>query len=173
MRLRSGQFPNAFSSRTGAVMARKRRRSENDYLDPKHKAMSQLDATVSYLGIECAFGDDKSIHVAYIHRFEKNKSGNHSIGDEIKLNLPCFSWIVLSNNVMREHFIADRTAMQLRFYDAVVIPTRSIMHTLRTADLVESESAMPTIICTNVCEQYPVDTPLQHISFDRFKKSAK
>eukprot|EP00804_Cyclotella_cryptica_P008901 CCRYP_013104-RA/>CCRYP_013104-RA protein AED:0.33 eAED:0.33 QI:0/0/0/1/0/0/2/0/946 len=149
MRLRSGRYSNAYSSKTNAAMVRKRRRSGNDYFDHKHTTMSELDVTVSHLGIECVFGDDKSIHVAYIHRFERNKSAHHISGDDIIFNLPCFSWIILSNDVMREQGIADGTSRQLRFYDAVVIPTRSISRGLPISELVESESKMPTIVCAN------------------------
>lgn len=157
MRLRSGLYSNN-------SMMRKRRRSSNDFLDPKHSAKTELDVTVS--DISSAFGDSKSMLVGYIHRYESANSGT-SI-DGMKLNLPCFAWILLSNDVVREQGITKGATKQLRFYDAVVIPKRFP----RDSKSVPMELAMPTIACSNVCEQYSAETALLEISFDHFIRYA-
>ena len=162
MRLRSGQLSVAGS------MARKRRRS-GEYLDPKNSSSTELDVTVSSVNFgEGAFGEGKSLWVGCIHRFE-DKAGSMS---SITLELPCFAWMILSNDVMREQGLVNGTAKQLRFYDAVVIPPRMAMNGIPASELAHGAAAMPTIACTSVCEEYTGDIALPKVSFDRFFTTA-
>lgn len=170
MRLRSGQYSTSFSSAGssgGSLTARKRRRSGNDYLDPKNVALTELDVTVlggNIPGCEgmCSFGEGKTIMLSYIHRYEITKEGISMVGSDA-IKRPCYSWIVLPNDVLREQGIAG-DKKQLRLYDAVVIPPRV------TGTMTECmKQAMPTIVCTHVCEQYSKElTALPDVSFEQF-----
>ena len=214
MRLRSGQYSSSSSSSAAAAAAgftaRKRRRSGGDHLDPKNAASSILDVTVSS-SITSSFeksnsrinasllGEGKSVLPAYIHCYKAMKqqlsSGHSSEHCEKEMgmltNFPCYAWIVMSHDVMREQNIimegengtTTTTTKQLRLYDAVVIPQRVVntkneqRSVLDEHDMNQNHDAsissiqMPTIICTHICHEYPAEEklpPLQDVSFDQF-----
>jgi hypothetical protein len=164
---------------SNAPMASKRRRSGSSgfsNLGPKQVAASELDVTVMAAAVpnqnvnESPFGSGK-ISLAYIRRYTGT----------VNIKLPCYSWIVLSQNVMHEQSIGEGGgggSTQLRFYDAVIIPPRvasidSAGRPVPFIGLEEHELPLPIIICANVCEQYTNAMPmpaLHDVSFDVFCK---
>lgn len=173
MRLRASST-GGFSS---APMARKRRRSSGggavSNLDPRQVATSVLDVTIVGSAVSNQVVNDSSpfgigkIRLAYIHRYT----------GAVDVKLPCYSWIVLSQNVMQEQSIGEGGggSTQLRFYNAIVIPPVSIAsidakgQPFPLNGLEEYELPLPTIICANICEQYTIAMPaLPNISFDMF-----
>ena len=157
MRLRSGQLLSSSS-----VLARKRRRS-SEFFDAKNSIKTELDVTVS--NITRVFGESRTMVVGYIHRFECVNGGT-----DYKWDVPCFAWLILSNDVMREQGMSDGTVTKLKLYDAMVISKRIPDATLETLT-VPIELAMPTVVCGGVCEQYTSEVNLPEVSFDKFAKS--
>mmetsp|Transcript_41796 Transcript_41796/g.87729 ORF Transcript_41796/g.87729 Transcript_41796/m.87729 type:complete len:592 (+) Transcript_41796:26-1801(+) len=185
MRLRrSGQHstPGAISGGS-AFMSRKRRRSGSDSLDPTKAASSTLDVTVSGTPVSddgsghAVLGDDRTVLLAYIHRHTLTKQQppfSSRIHNGNGLSFPCFAWIIMSRDAVRERGISDGGITQIRFYDAVVIPprvadTKSEQCVVASEESKRVESHMPTIICTQIFQEYPAEQPpLQEVSFDRF-----
>lgn len=158
MRLRKDRFSSSLP---------KRRRSSNEFSDPKHSAKTELDVTVS--NISCAFGDGRSVMIGYIHRFESINGGDAS---NTKMVLPCFAWIILSNDILREQGVIDETTKQLRFYDAVIIPKR-VSGNLDASEAVRTDMTLPTIVCGNVCVQYSAEVTLPTVSFEKLQQLVK
>lgn len=184
MRLHSGQVAIARGGGGGSngnsfLASRKRRRSGGgEYLDPT----SMLDVTVS--GASLSFDTTISncgILLAYIH--VRTEIKGPSLSDQIvkRLNLPCYARLIMSQDVIRERSIVNNCInTQLCLFDAIIIPARLMM----TEDMEERGGAssddddcnqnsmmknMPTIICANICQDYPADKPpLQEVSFDQF-----
>ena len=199
MRLRSGSATGISSSATTTgFTARKRRRSGGDHLDPKNAASSILDVTVSS-NISTSYserssnasllGEGKSVLPAYIHCYTAMKQPSSDQQSEqckgmLTNNFPCYAWIVMSHDVMREQNVimeegdTGTTTKQLRLYDAVVIPPRVVnTNEQRRSELDDQVNQnhnlscihMPTIICTHICHEYPTEQPpLQDVSFDQF-----
>lgn len=178
MRLRSGQYSNSGSS--SAFMSRKRRRSGNDYLDLKNNASSTVDATVSGSSLSetnaSIMGEGRNALVAYIHRYTMTKQPLSGHNEQINgMATPCFAWIIMSQDEIREQGISDGGTKQLRFYDAVVIPPRVVSTNPSTVASNEvnqhdiNSQNMPTIVCTHVCQEYPAEQPLlEEVSFEQF-----
>eukprot|EP00956_Cyclotella_meneghiniana_P022443 scaffold42474_cov73-Cyclotella_meneghiniana.AAC.7 len=158
MRLRKDRFSSSIP---------KRRRSGHEFPDPKHSAKTVLDVTVS--NISCAFGDGRSAVIGYIHRFESMNGGDAS---NMKVNLPCFVWIILSNDILREQGVSDETTKQLRFYDAVIIPKR-VSGDLDLSNAAHNEMILPTIVCGNVCVHYSAEATLPNVSFEKLQQLVK
>ena len=151
MRLRSGQLSS------GSVLARKRRRS-SELFDAKNSIKTELLVTVS--NISQLFGENRRMIVCYVHRFE---CANGDVDE--KLNVPCFAWLILSNDVIREQGMNNGTVTNMKFYDATIIQKRM----LPTESLsMPIESAMPTIVCGSTCEQHSSEIILPDVSFDKF-----
>jgi len=144
---------------TRSLISRTRRCGGGNARSPRNDATTVLDVTVC--GSGCAnvpiFGDSKRAAVAYIHSYktqlmEKKQPDRSS-------QFPCFSWIILSQDMLHKRCISDARPMQLRIYDAIVIQPRS-----EDGDPKEN---MPTIICACVYEDYPSALPpLPMVSFD-------
>ena len=184
MRLRSGQYSASGSSGAdgGLMSMRKRRRSAgNGHLDVKNTASSILDVTVSgallsgNTGSSNEFGDGRTLLPAYIHGYTTTKQPSGQ-GELKGVTFPCYSWIVMSQDVLREQGIVneDGCTKQLRFYDAVVVPPRlASIHDQPAATSNEANRSnemlhMPTIICTHVCQEYSAEEQLDNVSFDPF-----
>lgn len=188
MRLRS---PASFGARQvggggGAFLSRKRRRSGGggaDRLDPRNAASSSLDVTVSGIclpddAVSSALGEGRSVLLAYIHGHNNNLPSNRLCNKVVAV--PCYAWIIMTNDEMREQGIAgDSCKRRLRFYDAVVIPPRVVEGSARSprlqsaiaapTDDEECHIAMPTVVCTHVCHEYPIEGPtLNEVSFEGF-----
>ena len=106
--------------------------------------------------------------LAYLHRyFLKHQSAGRP-----SITYPCFAWILLSQDRMREQGLVDENCIkQLRFYNAVVIPPRgaNTNSTQAAASKDDELRRMPTVICTQVCQAYPAEQPaLPEVSFDPF-----
>ncbi len=154
MRLRASA--GGYSS---APMASKRRRSS------KQGAASELDVTVMDAAALHPFGAGK-IRLAYIHRYTGTTN----------YMLPCYSWIVLPQDVVNEQSIGEggggAGSTQLRFYDAIIIPpsVASISaggESFPLTGLEEHELPLPTIISANVFEPCTLDMAvLPNASFD-------
>jgi len=141
-----------------APMSSKRRRNSSGggsgihLLGPKQGAASELDVTVMdaaalYQNVnESSFGAGK-IRLAYIHRYTGT----------MNYILPCYSWIVLPQNVINEQSIGEGGgggSTQLRCYDAIIIPSSVASISawgkpFPLTGLQEHELPLPTIICAN------------------------
>ena len=182
MRLRSGQYSTIPGSSHNLLVSRKRRRSGGgggDYLDSKNSTSSILDVTVSGASLSnTAFGEGgTTVLLAFIHVYTATKHpAGHCVEPYNGMTVPCFARIVISRDVLRERDIDDGCIKQLRFYDAVVIPSR--LPTVAPEDAAAKGlnhnhelcmRSMPTIICTHICQDYPPEQPpLEDVSFDHF-----
>jgi len=179
MRLHSGQFaisPGGGGGVSGNsfLASRKRRRSGGEYL-------VALDVTVSgaSLSFDTTIGNCGTL-LAYIHSRTEIKGPSSSGQFVERLNLPCYARLIMSRDVIRERGIVDDCIIkQLRLFDAIIIPSILVM----TEDLDERGGPlddvdwnrnnmmqnMPTIICANICQDYPADKPpSQDVSFNQF-----
>lgn len=148
-------------------MASKRRRSSSGgthLLDPKQGAASELDVTVMgaaalHQNVNDSHVGAGKIRLAYIHRYTGT----------MNYILPCYSWIVLPQNVVNEQSIG---VTQLRCYDAIIIPPNvaSISEggePFPLTGLEEHEVPLPTIISANVFEPCTLEMAvLPDVSFD-------
>lgn len=147
---------------TPSLISRTRRRGGGNATSPRNDATTVLDVTVcENFNLGCVnvpiFGDSKRAVIAYIHSYKtlptEKKQPNRSS------RFPCFSWIILSQDMLQKRRISDARPVQLRIYDAIVIQPRS-------ADGDPKEN-IPTIICAHVYEEYPSALPpLPMVSFD-------
>jgi hypothetical protein len=183
MRLRSGQLaatpPGGGSSGSSFLASRKRRRSGGggEHLDPT----SMLDVTVSCASLSLFDTTlaNCGILLAYIHARTEIKGSSSSSGQFAgRFNLPCYARLIMSRDVIHERGIVnDCINKQLRLYDALVIPARLMMtenpkvrggSSSDDVDCYQNNMMknMPTIICANICQDYPTDKPtLQDVSF--------
>jgi hypothetical protein len=177
--------------------SRKRRRGggEGDCPDPNRAAPSTLDVTVSGpppSSSDPAFvgggGGGTIVLLAYVHLHTvatRPPSGKCEGRRDGGTTLTGFSRLVMSRDAMREMgIVGDGRAKNLRLYGAVVIPPpRSAAAAAertdadgdganRDGDELRMIGRLPTIVCTNVCREYPVDQPpLRDVSFDRFSST--
>ena len=188
-------------------MSRKRRRSSDHHLNPESMATSTLDVTVrccdkSFSSAGCnsngasLLGEGKSVLLAYIHCYAMTKHQEDKPDimmqseSELLPSFPCHAWIVMANDVIREHGLVQNddnddmatssttiSTKQLRLYDAVIIPPRLVNmdeeddeSNLAAAQVeMNTKHKMPTIVCTHISKAYPAaQQELQDVSFDQF-----
>ena len=156
----------------GAPSSSKRRRSGGSLI---HVAATELDVTImnaalpsQNLTISVVGGGE--LRICYIRRYTGS----------FDTELPCYSWIILPQHVMNEQAIGSGGEKEgfthLRFYNAIIIPPRvasingnRVNGSVPLSGLEERELPLPTIICTNVCEQCSHEIPSNfHPSFDLF-----
>ena len=209
MRLRNAQYNNnSGTTGGGGIMSRKRRRSSDHHLNPENMATSTLDVTVRYCDKSFSsagcnsnsaslLGEGKSVLLAYIHccamtKHQKDKPDIMMQSESELPSFPCHAWIVMANDVIREHGLVQNddnddiatssttiSTKQLRLYDAVIIPPRLVNmdeeddeSNLAAAQVeMNTKHKMPTIICTHISKAYSAQQelpPLQDVSFDQF-----
>jgi hypothetical protein len=178
--------------------SRKRRRgggvfaAAGDRPDPNP---STLDVTVSGpppSSSDPAFvgggGGGTIVLLAYVHlhTVATRPSGECDGRRDGGTTLPGFAHLVMSRDAMREMgIVGGGRARNLRLHGAIVIPQpRSAAAVTKRTDA-DGDGAnrdnddecrmiggMPTIVCTNVCKEYPVDQPpLRDVSFDGFSST--
>ncbi len=156
MRLHSGKLS------TSSLIPRARCYGGVNATSLRNVATTVLDVTVGgYINIGCAklsiFGDSRRAAMAYIHTYKTILTENEELTSRIQF--PCFSWIVLSLDLLQKKGVSDARPMQLRIYDAIIITPRS--------EDKDPKGKIPTIICTHVYEEYPDELPpLPMVSFD-------
>jgi hypothetical protein len=166
-----------------------------DCPDPNRAAPSTLDVTVSGpppSSSDPAFvrggGGGTIVLLAYVHLHTvatRPPSGTCEGRRDGGTTLTGFSRLVMSRDAMREMgIVGDGRAKNLRLYGAVIIPPPSSAAASaertdadgdganRDGDELRMIGRLSTIVCTNVCREYPVDQPpLRDVSFDGFSST--
>ncbi len=170
MHLRSGHITNSGST----TMSRKRRRSGDDYCDPRTNVSTIMDVTVS-----CAsqsvyeFDEGKTVLLAYIHSYTATKQLMDHCEDQCDgLKYPCFALLLMSRDDVLEQGIVGSTSKQLRIYDGVVLPPRVDASDEGMPGSAFLSNDMPTIIRTHLCEELPLSVPLPDVTFPPFSGKA-
>jgi hypothetical protein len=142
-----------------------------------------MDVTVSGASQSiCSFDEGKTVLLAYIHCYTTTKQPSDHSDDQFdtpRLKYPCFALILMSRDAVQEQGIVGSRSKQLRIYDGVVVPPRvaalnsdwnDVSYEAKPDIKFHSED-MPTIIRTQLCEEYPTFVPLPEVTFPQSSSS--
>lgn len=148
IRFQSGMYPFAQSATR-----------RFDLSDPRNRATSFMD--VSIVCEPVPWDEHQRITVlGFIHRFEK-VGGKQRANDieNVAVESGRFAWISFTYDTAREQNV--RKGSTLRIYNTISVPCSTLtqIEGYGADSVVENRCCDQTVLCTQLCEQYPDSLP--------------